>query len=78
VAPSWRPCQQKTEDVDVPRRRSKKTKKIVVETSSAMPLLHDGPLLTTNFDLSEWEIMYPHFVEDGLVDPPGCANKKNV
>jgi hypothetical protein len=43
-----------------------------------MPLLHDGPLLTTNFDLSEWEIMYPHFVEDGLVDPPGCANKKNV
>jgi hypothetical protein len=31
----------------------------------------------TDFDQSEWEIMYLHFVEEGLVDPPGCADKKN-
>jgi hypothetical protein len=31
-----------------------------------------------NFDQSKWEIMYLHFVEEGLIDPPGCASKKNV
>jgi hypothetical protein len=40
-----------------------------------VPSLHSGPLSTADFDQSEWEIMYPHFVEEGLVDPPEHTNK---
>jgi hypothetical protein len=54
------------------------TKKVDAKCASATPLLRDDPILAADFDLSEWEIMYPHFVEEGLVDPPGHANKKNV
>jgi hypothetical protein len=43
-----------------------------------VPLLHGGTLLEADFDQSEWEIMYPHFIEEGHVDPPGRVNKKNV
>jgi hypothetical protein len=39
---------------------------------------HGGQLSTADFDQSEWEILYPHFVEEGLVDPSNRANKKNV
>jgi hypothetical protein len=42
------------------------------------PLLDGGLLSTTDFDQSKWEIMYPRFVEEGLVDPLGHANKKDV
>jgi hypothetical protein len=78
AASSWRPLQRKTEDVDVPHGRSERTKKVAAETASVAPLLHDGPLSATNFDQSKWEIMYPRFIEEGLVDAPGRANKKNV
>jgi hypothetical protein len=72
------PHRRKPEGVDVPCGRSQMTKKVDAECASATPLLRDGPILAADFDLSEWEIMYPHFVEEGLVDPPGHVNKKNV
>jgi hypothetical protein len=59
----------------VPHRKSKRTKKMVVESSSLVPPLHGGPLSAANFDPSEWEIMYLHFNEEGLVDPPHGANE---
>jgi hypothetical protein len=42
------------------------------------PSLRSGPLSMANFDQSKREIMYLCFVEEGLIDPPDCANKKNV
>jgi hypothetical protein len=44
------------------------------ETTS-VPLLRGVPLLAGDFDQSEWEIIYPHFVEEGIVDPPEHTNK---
>jgi hypothetical protein len=32
----------------------------------------------TDFNSSEWEIMYPHFIEEGLIDPSDRVIKKNV
>jgi hypothetical protein len=37
-----------------------------------------GTLPAADFDESEWEIMYPRFVEEGLVDHSNRVNKKNV
>jgi hypothetical protein len=34
-----------------------------------------GGLSTTDFDSVEWEIMYPHFVVEDLVDPPDRARE---
>jgi hypothetical protein len=31
--------------------------------------LCNSQLSVANFDQSEWGIMYPHFVEEGLIDP---------
>jgi hypothetical protein len=30
---------------------------------------HDGALSAADFDWSEWEIMYPHFVKEGFLGP---------
>jgi hypothetical protein len=49
-----------------------------VGVTSVVPSLLGGLLLVANIDQYEWEIMYLCFVEKGLVDPPGRANKKNV
>jgi hypothetical protein len=43
-----------------------------------MPSRLGGTLSAADFDQSEWEIMYPCFVKEGLVDPSGRMNKKNV
>jgi hypothetical protein len=44
-------------------------KKSAVENSVMVSSLRDGPLLAADLGPSEWEIMYPLFVEFGLVDP---------
>jgi hypothetical protein len=46
-----------------------------VEDNSMVPSLRGGPLSAINFDYSEWEIMYPRFVEEGLIDPSDHTNK---
>jgi hypothetical protein len=53
-------------------------KKPAAESASVAPLLCSGLFSAANFYQSEWEVIYLHFVEEGLVDPPGCVNKKNV
>jgi hypothetical protein len=55
----------------VSRKRSKITKKVVIDSSSAVAPPCIAPLSTTGFDPSEWEIMYPCFDEEGPVDSPG-------
>jgi hypothetical protein len=76
--PSRKAHRWRTDGVGVPRGRSKEAKKTTAKIASVAPLLQAGPLSVADFDQSEWEIMYPHFVEECLVDPPGCVNKKNV
>jgi hypothetical protein len=61
--------------METPRRRSKRTKKFAAGDNATVPSLRGGPLSAADFDKAEWEIMYPHFVEEGLVDPPECTNK---
>jgi hypothetical protein len=62
------------EDADAPRKRSKRTK-TAVEDNSVAPSLRGCLLLVVDFDQYAWEIMYPHFVEEVLVDPPGRVDK---
>jgi hypothetical protein len=40
-----------------------------------VPLLCGSPLSAADIVQSKWEIMYPRFVEEGLVDPPTHADK---
>jgi hypothetical protein len=39
---------------------------------------HGGLLSTADYDKNEWEIMYPCFVEEGLVDPSEHVNRKRL
>jgi hypothetical protein len=55
------------------RRRSKRTKKPLPDGDAATPSLC-GDSLSTDFNKFEWEIMYPHFVESGLLAPPERGN----
>jgi hypothetical protein len=48
-------------------------KKSIINDSFMVAPPHSGPLSTAVFDPSKWEIMYPHFVEEALVDPPNRA-----
>jgi hypothetical protein len=52
--------------------------KIDAECALAAPTLRGGSLSTADFDKSEWEIIYPLFVEEGLVDPSVCVTKKDA
>jgi hypothetical protein len=45
-------------------------KKPLARASSIGPALAHGSLSVADFDQSEWEIMYPRFVESRLVVPP--------
>jgi hypothetical protein len=63
--------------VSAPWRRSKKAE-IDTRHGLVKPMLRGGSLCATDFDKSEWEIMYPLFVEEGLVDPSECVNRKDV
>jgi hypothetical protein len=59
---------------EAPRRRSRRVKMIVTGGNAAASSLGGDPLSVVDFDQSEWEIMYPCFVESGLVDPPNYAD----
>jgi hypothetical protein len=52
--------------------------KIDAKGALVTPTSHDGSLSTANFDKFEWEIMYPLFVEDGLVDSFERVNRKDA
>jgi hypothetical protein len=56
-------------------KKSKKTKKSVIDDGSTEALLRGRPLSAADFDPSEWEIMYLHFIEEGLIDPPNRVHK---
>jgi hypothetical protein len=64
-----RPRRSKFEDVAAPRGGSKMMKNSAAGDNTMARSLCGSPLSTTYFDCSEWEIMYPRFVEEGLVDP---------
>jgi hypothetical protein len=42
--------------------------KVDIDHVLAVPTARDGSLSTAGFDRSEWEIMYPLFVAEGLID----------
>jgi hypothetical protein len=77
VASSRKPRRQKTVLTGAPRKKSKKTK-INVEHALALPTPCGSSLLPADFDRSEWEIMYPLFVAEGLVDPFEHVNGRNT
>jgi hypothetical protein len=68
------PRRQKTVLTNTPWRKSKT--KIDAECTLAVPTPHGGSLSTADFDKSEWKIMYPLFIEEGLIGPSECVNKK--
>jgi hypothetical protein len=41
-------------------------------------MLRGGSLSAADFDKSKWEIMYPLFVEEGLVGPFESVNRKDA
>jgi hypothetical protein len=71
--PQW----QKTTLTNAPWGKSKKTK-IDIECTFAAPTPHGGSLSASDFDKSKWEIMYPLFVEEGLVGPFECVNREDA
>jgi hypothetical protein len=59
------------------RGKSKKIK-IVAEGYLAAPTSRGGLLSTTDVDKLEWEIMYPLFVKEGLMDSSERVNGKDA
>jgi hypothetical protein len=72
-----KPQRQRTVLTSALRGKSKKMN-IDVERALAAPPSYGGLLFTANFDKSEWEIMYPLFVEEGLVDSFVRVNRKDA
>jgi hypothetical protein len=62
---------------DAPRKRSKEAK-VDVNRALGAPTPRDGSLLAADFDKSEWKIMYPLFVAEGLIDPSVRVNRRNI
>jgi hypothetical protein len=56
-------------------QKRSKIAKVDVERALEIPAPRNGSLSTADFDRSEWEIMYPLFVAEGLVDPSECVNR---
>jgi hypothetical protein len=52
--------------------------KVDAERTLAAPIRRGGSLCAANFDRSEWEIMYPLFVEEGLIDLSECVSQKDA
>jgi hypothetical protein len=52
--------------------------KVDAKCSLAVATPRSGLVSTTNFDRYEWQIMYPLFIEEGLVGPSECVNRKDV
>jgi hypothetical protein len=65
---SQKPWWQKSALTSAPQRKSKNTK-VDTERALAAPTPCGVSLSTTDFDRSDWEIMYPLFVTEGLIDP---------
>jgi hypothetical protein len=68
---------QKPSLTSAPRRKLKKTM-VDVERTLAAPPPRGGSLSTSNFDRSEWEIMFPLFVMEGLIDLSRCLTGGDV
>jgi hypothetical protein len=51
--------------------------KIDAEHALAAPTLRGGLLSAADFDKFEFEIMYPLFVEEGLIGPSECVKRKD-
>jgi hypothetical protein len=62
---------------DAPRKRSKKMK-VDINRTLAAPTPRDGPLSAAGFARSKWEIMYPLFVAEGLIDTSTHVNRKDT
>jgi hypothetical protein len=60
-----------------PRSRSKRVK-VDIEHTLVAPVARGGTLSAADFDQSEWKIIYPCFVEEDLVNPSNCVNRRNV
>jgi hypothetical protein len=65
---SRKPWRQKPAWTGAPRKKLKKAK-IDVERALETPMPHGSLLSAADFGWFEWEIMYPLFVAEGLVDP---------
>jgi hypothetical protein len=52
--------------------------KVDAERTLAAPIPRGSSLSVADFDRSEWEIMYPLFVEEGLVDPSERVSRKDA
>jgi hypothetical protein len=77
TASSKKPRQRKTALTGTSWRKSKKMK-VDAERALVAPTPRGGSLSATDFDKNEWEIMYPCFVEEGLIDPSEHVNTKRV
>jgi hypothetical protein len=56
-------------DGEPPHKRSKRPKKTTAGGSAVTSSLLSDSLSAADFDKFEWEVMYPLFVESGLVAP---------
>jgi hypothetical protein len=68
---------QKAAPTDALQKRSKRAK-VDVDRALAASAPHDGSVSIADFDKSEWEIMYPLFVAEGLVDPSARVIRRNT
>jgi hypothetical protein len=59
------------------QRKSKRTK-VDIDRALVAFVPRDGSVSAVNFDKSEWEIMYPLFVAECLVDPCERVNRKDA
>jgi hypothetical protein len=72
-----KPRRRKSAFTSAMRRKSKKTK-VDAKRALVVPTSRGGSISATDFDRSEWEIMYPLFMEEGLVDPFECVHRKDA
>jgi hypothetical protein len=59
-----------------PPPRSLKRANIDAERALAASMSRGDTLSATDFDQSEWEIMYHRFIKEGLIDPSNCVNRR--
>jgi hypothetical protein len=52
--------------------------KIDAERTLVAPTSHGGLLSVADFNKSEWKIMYPLFVEEGLIDSSEHVNRRDA
>jgi hypothetical protein len=62
---------------DTPRKKSKKTK-VDIDRALATTTVLKGQMSAADFARSEWEIMYPLFVAEGLIDTSARVNRKDA